>query len=71
MVGNFDPALCSGSTFDSLTDQMRQASDIMADGSQDPNATCNAISIGIGLDMSAAKLGSIAPPVTPPVDPCL
>jgi hypothetical protein len=38
----------SRATFDSLADQIRQAFDILVDGTQDPNQTCNGISIGLG-----------------------
>ncbi len=36
VAGSFDAALCKGNTVDSLIAQIEQASDIMADGSQDP-----------------------------------
>jgi len=45
--------------------QLRQASDIMNDGTQDPIKTCNGISIGIGFTMKDAQLGGVGP-ATPP-----
>lgn len=69
MVGAFDEGLCTGSTFDSLANQLRQASDILKDGSQDPGKTCDAISIGLGFTAKRAKLGA-AVTEAPPVDPC-
>jgi hypothetical protein len=68
-AGSFDPSLCSGSTFENIANQFRQASDILADGTQDPNQDCNGISIGIGFRAKAAKLGGVAAPVQPN-DPC-
>jgi hypothetical protein len=71
VAGSFDLSLCSGSTFDSIAAQIRQASDIMSDGTNgDPAKTCNAISIGIGFDASAVALGVVAAPTPPPIDPC-
>lgn len=68
-AGSFDPSLCSGATFENIANQFRQASDILADGTQDPNQDCNGISIGIGFRAKAAKLGGVAAPVQPN-DPC-
>jgi len=62
--------LCMGPTIDSLLAQMTQASDILADGSQDPAQTCNGISIGLGFKMKPVQIGVIAPPGPPPPNPC-
>jgi hypothetical protein len=70
IAGNFDTGLCEGSTFDSIADQIRQSSDIMRDGSQDPAQTCDGISIGLGFDASVVQLGDVAPPSQPKADPC-
>jgi hypothetical protein len=70
IAGNIDPYLCEGSAFEGLAQQLRGASDIMKDGSQDPSKTCDGISIGLGFDASEVKLGAIAPPVEPAPDPC-
>ena len=70
IAGAFDPSLCPPSpTFESIATQLRQASDIGADGSQDPAKTCDGISIGLGFEMEKVDLGSVAPAVVPP-DPC-
>ena len=43
----------------------------MADGTNgDPTKTCNAISIGLGFNAKAVKLGAVAPPAQPKPDPC-
>jgi hypothetical protein len=71
IIGGFDPSLCNSGTFDSIAMQIRQASDIMTDGTNgNPNVTCNAISIGLGFDASAVVLGGVAPPEPPQPDPC-
>jgi hypothetical protein len=71
VAGSFDPTLCPGSsTFESIAQQIRQASDIMADGSQDPSKTCDGISIGLGFDLDAITLGKVADPSMPAMDPC-
>ncbi len=70
IAGSLDPGLCTGTTFESLADQIRQASDILSDGSQDPNKTCDAISFGMGFEAVAAKLGAVAAPVPPSPKPC-
>ncbi|NUQ77482.1 MAG: hypothetical protein HUU21_28425, partial [Polyangiaceae bacterium] len=63
VVAAFDEAFCEdNSTVDSILTQIEQASDIMKDGSQDPTAICNGISIGLGFDMKEVKLGPVAPP---------
>jgi hypothetical protein len=45
---------------------LRQLSDILDDGSQDPARTCNAISIGLGFEASEVKLGAIVDVPSPP-----
>lgn len=70
IAGTLSSSFCDGgSAFDGIAQQLRQASDIMADGSQDPMKTCNAISFGLGFEMVAARLGE---PALPPAaqDPC-
>jgi hypothetical protein len=69
-AGLFDPSLCSGSTIDSILEQVAQASDILQDGTQDPTKPCDGISIGLGFDASQVLLGPIAPPTVPPTSPC-
>jgi len=71
IAGSFDTGLCEGSTFDSIADQLRQASDIMADGTQDPSQVCNGISVGLGFDTKIVQLGAVAPPAQESPDPCL
>jgi hypothetical protein len=71
VAGLLDPSLCSGPTIESLEQQMRDASDIMTDGTNgDSNQTCDGISFGVGFDAVAGKLAGVAAPLAPPVDPC-
>ena len=53
--------LCDGALFDSLLMQLRQASDIMADGTQDPTKVCDGISMGLGFEMKQVLLGDVGP----------
>jgi hypothetical protein len=69
-AGAISPQLCGGSTLDTIHQTIRNSSDILIDGTQDPNADCNAISFGIGFDAVAVSVGAIAGPITPPKDPC-
>jgi hypothetical protein len=54
--------LCGNPLFDNLLNQVRQASDIMNDGTQDPNMVCNGISMGLGFEMQEAQLGDVGMP---------
>jgi len=53
--------LCGNPLFDNLLTQVRQASDIMADGTQDPTKTCDGISTGLGFEMAAALINGVGP----------
>jgi hypothetical protein len=53
--------LCGNSLLTNLLTQVRQASDIMSDGTQDPTKTCDGISIGLGFEMKQAQRGDIGP----------
>jgi hypothetical protein len=48
---------CEGS-YEGIAGQIRQAADVLSDGTQDPTRECDAISIGIGFDSSVALLGA-------------
>jgi len=70
VAGNISTSLC-GAAFDGIADQIRQAQDILLDGTNTANVACDAISIGLGF---TAKL--VANPTTvvqappPSPDPC-
>jgi hypothetical protein len=59
--------LCGSSTAATLETLVRQASDIMSDGTQDTTKVCDGISVGFGFDMAPAQIGSVGPPTPPPV----
>jgi hypothetical protein len=69
VAGSFSKDLCNSTTFDSIAEQFRQASDIMKDGKQDPDKECDGISIGIGFTLRAAGKGDVVKP-PPKLDPC-
>jgi len=71
VVGAFSPDLCQGQAVESILNQIRQASDIMADGSQDATKTCDGISIGIGFDATNTTLGGLGAAAMPQGDPCM
>jgi hypothetical protein len=70
VAGAISKELCSGSTLDSVIRQIREASDILVDGSQDPNQDCNGISLGMGFEAVAATPSDIAPAEPPPENAC-
>jgi len=72
-AAKFDTVFCDPSsyTLQIILDQIRRASDIMKDGTQDPTHECDGISIGLGFTMKAAQLGPVAPPDPPAIDPCM
>jgi hypothetical protein len=80
VAGSISSSLCSGSAFNSIAQQIKQASDIVIDTgsgavSNAAGATCNGISIGIGFDgteiaapTAADLLGAQAAPPNPCAD---
>jgi hypothetical protein len=56
--------LCQDLLFNAAQLQVRQASDIMADGSQDPMQTCDGISFGVTFEMKEVQLGDVGPAAT-------
>lgn len=71
VAGRISTQLCGGSTLDSIKQTIRQASDIMQDGTNTAGTNCNGISVGIGF--TAKRIGNptkVAPPDTVPPDPC-
>ncbi len=71
VAGQISPAVC-GLQFDGIAAQIRQASDMLTDGTNVAGKPCNAISIGIGFDAaSIANPTQIAKaPVPAAPDPC-
>ncbi len=69
VAGRLSTSLCQGSAFDSIAQQIRQASVIGVDGTNVVGTPCNAISIGIGFEAKRAQLGGVVTPTIAP-DPC-
>ncbi len=71
-AGSLDSSLCdpNSPTLISILNQVRQAADILQDGTQDPAKECDGISIGLGFTMKAAQLGKAVSP-EPAKDPCV
>lgn len=70
LAGRISASLCNGSTFDAIAQQLRQSSDILQDGTQDPQKACDGISVGIGFDAKRDGVGAVLGPALPPVDVC-
>lgn len=71
VAGRISPSLC-GSAFNGIADQIRQASDILSDGTNVAGQACDGISIGLGFVgkkvMNPTKVASTDAAVPP--DPC-
>jgi hypothetical protein len=66
VAGGVSMALCNSSAFASIAQQIQQASDILADGSNPAGVACDAISLGLRFTGSSAFAG----PLPTPVDTC-
>ncbi|MFO0548434.1 MAG: hypothetical protein U0271_08615 [Polyangiaceae bacterium] len=52
---------CSDALYPAMLKAVRQASDIMSDGTQDPNSTCDGISFGVKFEMKEVQIGDVGP----------
>jgi hypothetical protein len=72
VAGRISTSLCGGSTFDGIAQQIRQTSDILADGTNKAGVPCNAISVGLGFTAKRIKNPTKVAPLGPPSpDPCM
>jgi hypothetical protein len=70
-ASSFNQSFCDGLTLKNIQDAIRQSSDMLADGSQDPSKSCDGISVGIGFTgKQVATPTKEAVPVPAPPDPC-
>ena len=69
-AGGASKVLCSGALIENIVKQIEAASDILQDGTQDPGKPCDGISIGLGFEATAARLGDLAPAEEQGPDPC-
>jgi hypothetical protein len=65
IAGSISISLCSGSAFDSIAQQISQASDILANGSNAMGSSCDAISLGLTFTGSST-FGGTFPTVNNP-----
>jgi hypothetical protein len=71
MAGSIAPSACNDMTIKTILSQIAKASDILADGTQDPSKLCDAVSIGLGFKARAVMLGGVGPMAAPPPpSPC-
>ena len=70
VAGRISTQLCGGSTLDTIKQTIRQASDILVDGTQDPSKACSAVSIGIGFEAVKVSAAGVAADLPPGPDPC-
>jgi hypothetical protein len=70
LMGSFDPTQCGGAQMMDIDTQLRQASDILKDGTQFSASVCDGISIGLGFKAKRVQFGAIGDPLPPPPDPC-
>src|SRR5262249_53391567 len=56
VAGSFSTELCSGTTVEGIKDSIRQASDMLQDGTQAPGVPCTGISVGLGF--TAKRVGN-------------
>jgi hypothetical protein len=69
LAGAIASSLCSGSAFQSIAQQLDQSADILLDGSNRAGVTCDGISLGLGFDAVAVKVGNVVSLPTPS-NPC-
>jgi len=71
VAGRFSTELCTGTTVEGIKDSIRQASDMIADGSQTAGIPCTGISVGLGFTAKRiANPTKTASEGTPPPNPC-
>lgn len=57
-MGAFSTSLCDDTGVEGILSSVRQASDILQNGTQDPTKACDGISFGIGFETRVSKAGS-------------
>jgi hypothetical protein len=69
LAGAISSSLCVGSAFQSIAQQLDQSADILLDGTNRPGVACDGISLGLGFDAVAVKVGNDVS-LPPPSNPC-
>jgi hypothetical protein len=57
--------ICDTAAFDNIVTEVRRASDILSDGTQNPAKVCDGISIGLGFEMKPAQIGDVGAAIPP------
>lgn len=70
VAGSISTSLCQGSAFQNIADQIRQASDILSDGTNSAGKPCDSISIGIGFTGDEIGLPKTIGSASSGVDKC-
>ena len=70
LAGRLSTGLCDSGTMETVKRNLKAASDIMKDGTQDPASGCNGISVGVGFEMKKAKVGEVRDALQFVSDPC-
>jgi hypothetical protein len=60
-VAIVSPSLCSGSTFQSIAEQIEQAADILPSGADTQGQPCTAISVGMRWTSATSFVGTLTP----------
>jgi hypothetical protein len=61
-LGRSSHSLCEGGALEGLLRQVEDSADIMKDGTQDPSASCDGISFGVGFQATAVEVTEVGPP---------
>lgn len=65
VIGSLDPQYCSGPVYDNIVQALKQAQDILDDGTNRADTPCNAVSIGLGFEAEeVGPLRTVAPAST-------
>lgn len=71
VAGRLQKSLCEGSAFDQIAQEIRQASDILTDGTNVAGQPCTGISVGLGFVAKEIKHPTkVADLAAPSPDPC-
>jgi hypothetical protein len=63
--------MCPGSLlYDNILKNIERSADMPAQLPHDPGVTCSSLSLGLGVELVAASLGTVVPTGKPKPDPC-
>ncbi|WP_437676662.1 hypothetical protein [Sorangium sp. So ce131] len=70
LISRVAPRYCGDVAIEALVKQIRAASDIMKDGTQDHDKVCDGISVGLGFNARQVQIGGTAPSAAPRSGTC-